>query len=251
MCCRFSRRARSCGASYSQPSAVAEHRRIIQRDNHALQRTRRARRGCNRCVPCAGSLSLGRFADMRLLIALLCSLVVAQAADFWNGAVHYDPPFAMSDGPAGVPWPTNGWKFSPPGSATNGIAEVEFRLETVETFIDKAHVKEIRSVADLRTFVEDKLRATALGSYYSCSLIEVDGAQAVCCTSRTNQVVAPSRPPEWTCSVCFCWQTNSLWRDSTLCEIMINAEQRGTFSLLTNSLKTLKVRPENLPEGEH
>ena len=27
--------------------------------NHALQRTRRGRRGCNRCVPCAGSLSLG------------------------------------------------------------------------------------------------------------------------------------------------------------------------------------------------
>jgi hypothetical protein len=28
--------------------------------NQALQRTRRERRGCNRCVPCAGSLSLGR-----------------------------------------------------------------------------------------------------------------------------------------------------------------------------------------------
>jgi hypothetical protein len=30
--------------------------------NHALQRTRRGRRGCNRGVPCAGSLSLGRSA---------------------------------------------------------------------------------------------------------------------------------------------------------------------------------------------
>jgi hypothetical protein len=28
--------------------------------NHALQRTRLERRGCSRCVPCAGSLSLGR-----------------------------------------------------------------------------------------------------------------------------------------------------------------------------------------------
>ena len=28
--------------------------------NHALQRTRRERRGCKRCVPCAGSLSLSR-----------------------------------------------------------------------------------------------------------------------------------------------------------------------------------------------
>ena len=30
------------------------------RPNHALQRTRRERRGCSRGVPCAGSLSLGR-----------------------------------------------------------------------------------------------------------------------------------------------------------------------------------------------
>ena len=28
---------------------------------YELQRTRRERRGCNRCVPWAGSLSLGRY----------------------------------------------------------------------------------------------------------------------------------------------------------------------------------------------
>lgn len=33
-------------------------------NEHALQRTRRERRGCNPCVPCAGSLSLGRSADL-------------------------------------------------------------------------------------------------------------------------------------------------------------------------------------------
>jgi hypothetical protein len=33
---------------------------IYMPSNHALQRTRRERRGCSRCVPCAGSLSLGR-----------------------------------------------------------------------------------------------------------------------------------------------------------------------------------------------
>ena len=33
---------------------------MIDTPNHALQRTRRERRGCNRCLPCAGSLSLGR-----------------------------------------------------------------------------------------------------------------------------------------------------------------------------------------------
>ena len=31
--------------------------------NHALQRTRRERRGCNHCVPRAGSLSLERSAS--------------------------------------------------------------------------------------------------------------------------------------------------------------------------------------------
>lgn len=31
-----------------------------QTPNHALRRTRRERRGCHRCVPCAGSLNLGR-----------------------------------------------------------------------------------------------------------------------------------------------------------------------------------------------
>ena len=186
----------------------------------------------------------------RLLIALLSSLVQVQAADFWNGAVHYDPPFAMYDGPAGLPRPTNVWKFSPPGNGTNGLAAVEFRLETVETFIDKSPVKEVRSVADLKAFVENKLTEVVPGSYY-CSIIEIDGRQAVCCTSRTNQVLARNRPAEWTLSLCFFWETNRLWQSSTLCEVMISAERRGTLTVLTNSLKTIRVRPEKLLQSEH
>src|SRR6185295_7523420 len=42
--------------------------------NHALQRTRRERRGCHRGVPCAGSLSLGRSAKMRHLFAIILLL---------------------------------------------------------------------------------------------------------------------------------------------------------------------------------
>jgi hypothetical protein len=42
--------------------------------NHALQRTRRGRRGCNRCVPCAGSLSLGR--SMKTLFVSCLPLVL-------------------------------------------------------------------------------------------------------------------------------------------------------------------------------
>src|ERR1044071_2621686 len=37
--------------------------------NHVLQRTRRGRRGCHRCVPCAGSLSVGRATSHTLLAA--------------------------------------------------------------------------------------------------------------------------------------------------------------------------------------
>jgi hypothetical protein len=54
--------------------------------NHALQRTRRERRGCNHCVSCAGSLSLGRsqhYADLKYttmkhkpLITILSSLAL-------------------------------------------------------------------------------------------------------------------------------------------------------------------------------
>ena len=33
---------------------------VVHRPNQSLQRTRRERRGCSRCVPCAGSLSLVR-----------------------------------------------------------------------------------------------------------------------------------------------------------------------------------------------
>jgi hypothetical protein len=42
-----------------------------QPPNHALQRTRRGRRGCNRGVPCAGSLSLGRSLKTLLAMKLL------------------------------------------------------------------------------------------------------------------------------------------------------------------------------------
>jgi hypothetical protein len=38
----------------------AQIRAQVRSPNHALQRTRRERRGCNPCVPGAGSLSLGR-----------------------------------------------------------------------------------------------------------------------------------------------------------------------------------------------
>jgi len=49
--------------SQCQPSPIStlgEASRAAASFKQALQRTRRGRRGCSRCVPCAGSLSLGR-----------------------------------------------------------------------------------------------------------------------------------------------------------------------------------------------
>ncbi len=50
--------------SIAAPMIYFRHLRFgqmrYQSPNHALQRPRRERRGCSRCVPCAGSLSLGR-----------------------------------------------------------------------------------------------------------------------------------------------------------------------------------------------
>ena len=49
-----------CGRLWRIRSGRARELSFTTRPNHALQRTRRGRCGCNRCVPCAGSLSLGR-----------------------------------------------------------------------------------------------------------------------------------------------------------------------------------------------
>jgi len=42
-----------CSLPQSAPDYL---RRAAASFNHALQRTRRERRGCNRCIPCAGPL---------------------------------------------------------------------------------------------------------------------------------------------------------------------------------------------------
>jgi hypothetical protein len=52
----------------------------MKRPNHALQRTRPSRPGCNRCVPCAGSLSLvvrhHHTLMKKLITTIACSLLL-------------------------------------------------------------------------------------------------------------------------------------------------------------------------------
>jgi len=52
-------RGRSLCLRPLRPGGACQNQKTMT-PNHALQRTRRERRGCNYCVPCAGSLSLGR-----------------------------------------------------------------------------------------------------------------------------------------------------------------------------------------------
>jgi hypothetical protein len=180
-----------------------------------------------------------------LLANLFRVAVAAQAAEFWLGSVQYTPPIVMSHGPEGGPWPTNGWKFATMGSSTNGFAEVAFRIENVEIFMDKESTNEVRSILDLKRFVDHTLKKHGVTNY-QCGLTEVDNRQAIVCTTVTNNVIDPYRPPCWSCSLNSFWKTNSRWQKSALFEVMVTAENPKTFSLLTNSLKTLKLNPEKL-----
>ena len=149
---------------------------------------------------------------MKILAVLLCALLKAQAVEFWNGAVHYDPPFAMFSNPMLDPTGhTNGWEFSVGGlsAGTNGQAKVEFRLEDMATFVGKEPIKPFRTIADLRSFSEDKLRAVGQGSYYSGGLVNLDSRDVLIYTSRTNQAADARRPEGWSCSACLFWQQNA------------------------------------------
>jgi hypothetical protein len=183
---------------------------------------------------------------MKILGILLCALLQAQAAEFWNGAVRYDPPFAMFSNPMLDPTGhTNGCEFSVGGlsAGTNGQSKVEFRLEDMTTFVGKEPVKPIRTMANLRSFSEDKLRAVGQASYYSCSLVKLDGSELLVYTSRTNCVPDTRRPEGWSCSACLFWQQNAEWQKTTLLEIMMEAEKRETLELMTNSLQSLMIWP--------
>jgi hypothetical protein len=192
--------------------------------------------------------SVRELARMKTVAILLCALLKAQAAEFWNGAVHYDPPIVMFSNPIlNSVGHTNGWEFSlgDPSARTNGHGKVEFRLEDMKTFVAKEPVKPIRTIAQLRAFSEDKLRTIGQASYYFGDLVKLNGSEALIYMSRTNNVPDARRPQSWSCSVCLFWELNESWQKITLLEIMINAEKRETLALLTNSLKTLKLRPEN------
>ncbi len=70
---------------------------------YALQRTRRERRGCNRGVPCAGSLSLGRSVSMlrrrNTFIATLLSVVTGCKVERGGVIDFANPMFDLQCGP--------------------------------------------------------------------------------------------------------------------------------------------------------
>ncbi len=72
--------------------------------NHALQRTRRVRRGCNRCVPWAGSLSLGSFSMRSLFLIPVVLLALAQTGCMSRGPWRFE----SADGPLNGPGSQSG-----------------------------------------------------------------------------------------------------------------------------------------------
>jgi hypothetical protein len=78
--------------------------------NHALQRTRPSRRGCNRCVPCAGSLNLAR---LQRLMNTVIEIHDSKVSEITNRGgtviVHFEPAYLhKSEGRPGFD-PGTGW----------------------------------------------------------------------------------------------------------------------------------------------
>jgi predicted enzyme related to lactoylglutathione lyase len=84
--------------------------------NHALLRTRRERRGCNRCVPCAGSLRLGRSAARgRIMRVAYINVFVSElghAIEFYNAILGLELQYSS---------PEHGYAALAVGSARLGI----------------------------------------------------------------------------------------------------------------------------------
>ena len=181
---------------------------------------------------------------MRILPLLLCPLLQTQAAEFWNGAVQYDPPLVMfSDPIIDTSGHTNGWEFNTAAPSTNGVAKVEFRLEDMSTFLGREALRPIRTIGDLRSFCEEKMRSGGTSPYYSGTLTKLDGREALVYTSRTNHIPNARRPDSWSYGACLFWQQKAEWQRSALLEIMIETEKSETLTMITNSLQTLKIWP--------
>jgi hypothetical protein len=181
---------------------------------------------------------------MRILILIVLLAFQAKGEQVWNGALAYDPPFKMftNSQPSTEASPEEVWTFYTTGmsAGTNGVAEVTFSLTSAETAGPPLPTQPLRSVADLKRFLNAMLGGDSRGQYYSVTNIELDGREALMCTTTTNWI--PQGPSKWLCSVGFFWEQNAVWQKSTICAITITAERRETLRVLVNSLKTVKLR---------
>jgi hypothetical protein len=169
-----------------------------------------------------------------------------QTEPFWKRAVSYQAPFKMRSRlhPATIGALTGDWELYSWGedAGTNAHAQIVFHLGTAAEFIgtDKT-AKALETAADLKSFVDSNAGPDPGGRVLT-SIIRIDGREALMSLSRRNRVHGGKT--EWRCAACFFWKVHPVWQDSTICSITMTAETRETLSLLTNSLRTVKLVAE-------
>jgi hypothetical protein len=205
----------------------------------------------NRDISGQDALSIS-VALMKFLLSLLLLAFEAQGAQFWDGAISYDPPFRMYTNaqPSRVGSPEGNWTFYTTGmsAGTNGVAEVSFSLGSVEDLGLPQPAQPLTTIAGLKNSFDSLISSS--GKYYSTATIELGGMEALMCTAITNNI--PHGLLKWYCTVSFFWEQNPVWQKSRICTITMTAQKRETLGLLTNSLKTVKVikGKANNPQGE-
>ena len=136
---------------------------------------------------------------------------------------------------------SNDWQFYTIASSTNGLAEVTFHVDSLESFLGPdTPDTPIRNASELKRFMDSKLPSEPTGTNYTTRLTEIDGRPALLSLAHTNRI--PQGPSQWFCGACFFYESNSVWRKSTVCAITIAAQRRETLYALTNSLNTIKVQ---------
>lgn len=174
------------------------------------------------------------------VILLIQSLAQAHAETFWDGLVTYNPPIPMAGGTeagnAGVP--ITGFELRSEGT-TNGYAQVTFQISSITVLFNRDMPKEeIKTVADLKKFVDASLRGDPRATNYSTALVKFDGRDAVVNT----RPISNAGPSKWYHGVSFFWRQNSVWLRSSIFSVHVTAEKRATFDKLVASLQTVKIR---------
>jgi hypothetical protein len=217
--------------------------------NHRRQRTPRGRALCI-SRQWRGAAAAERWARILHWVATCILLLVflgtlkAKGDEFWNGAVSYSPPFRMSTNSqleAGGD-SLQGWEFR----SWDGNSKVVFSVGSLSTPNDpEGPSHPIRTILDLKEFLDSRHKVHPRGSNtYSTKLIKLAGREAVSCAVSADNKSYDSE--KWFYSVCFFWEQRSAWQKTTICDVIVTANNEQTLGILTNSLNTIRINPARL-----